>query len=294
METMSGFNLWAIEVHNGIVSLGFKVEKTLFTGQSRFQKVDILKTTEHGIVLMNDGLFMLSEKDEFVYHEMIAHVPMFVHPCPKKALVIGGGDGGAVREILKHPQIEKVVLVEIDELVVNACRKYMPFVSCALDDPKVQIIIDDGVKYVAKTKEKFDVVIVDSTDPIGPSKPLFDKSFYKNVAGLLGPDGILVTQAESPFYDRHIQGPMLMNQRQFFKKLHLYLYTTITYPGGLWAFSFASDRLCPVGDFDPERVDASNISTRYYNSRMHMAAFALPNFLSEQLAKVIDPVAYRF
>ncbi|OQX02673.1 MAG: spermidine synthase [Desulfobacteraceae bacterium IS3] len=291
---MSGFNLWAIEVHNGIVSLGFKVEKTLFTGQSRFQKVDILKTTEHGIVLMNDGLFMLSEKDEFVYHEMIAHVPMFVHPCPKKVLVIGGGDGGAVREILKHPQIEKVVLVEIDELVVNACRKYMPFVSYALDDPKVQVVIDDGVKYVAKTKEKFDVVIVDSTDPIGPSKPLFDKSFYKNVAGLLCPDGILVTQAESPFYDSHIQGPMLMNQRQFFKKLHLYLYTTITYPGGLWAFSFASDRLCPVGDFDPERVDASNISTRYYNSRMHMAAFALPNFLSEQLAKVIDPVAYRF
>ncbi len=291
---MSGFNLWAIEVHNGIVSLGFKVEKTLFTGQSRFQKVDILKTAEHGIVLMNDGLFMLSEKDEFVYHEMIAHVPMFVHPCPKKVLVIGGGDGGAVREILKHPQTEKVVLVEIDELVVNACRKYMPFVSAALDDPKVRIIIDDGVKYAAKTKEKFDVILVDSTDPVGPSKPLFDKAFYKNVAGLLGPEGILVTQAESPFYDRHIQGPMLMNQRSFFKKLHLYLYTTITYPGGLWAFSFASDRLCPVGDFDPERADASNISTRYYNSRIHIAAFALPNFLSEDLAKVIDPVAYRF
>lgn len=294
MDTSSELDLWVKEVHkDDIVALSFKVEKTLFSGRSRFQKIDVVKTCGHGVMLLNDGLIMLSERDEFIYHEMIAHVPLFVHPSPKQVLVIGGGDGGTVREVLRHP-VEKVVMVEIDELVVNVCRKHIPSVSSALDNPRLELIIEDGVKYVERTREKFDVVMIDSTDPIGPAAPLFNKAFYKKVASILGPDGILISQAESPFYDRNIQRSMLINQRPFFKNMQLYLFPTLTYPGGLWSFGYASKGLCPIGDFDPVRVEESGIPTRYYNPRIHISAFALPNFVSENLRGILDPLAYRF
>lgn len=216
MENKDTLNLWVTEFHKD-AGMTFKVEKTLFAGESRFQKVDIVRTVTHGAILLNDGRMMLSEKDEFIYHEMIAHVPLFVHPLPKRVLVIGGGDGGTVREVLRHKSIERVVMVEIDELVVNACRKHIPSVSCALDDPRLELRIEDGVRYVSDTKETFDVVLIDSTDPVGPAEPLFNKAFYKNVASLLGSGGIMVSQSESPFYDYEIQKSMLMNQRPFFK-----------------------------------------------------------------------------
>lgn len=295
MDTNSDLDLWVREVYkNDIVGLSFKVEKTLFSGRSEFQRVDVVKTKNHGVMLLNDGFIMLSERDEFVYHEMIAHVPLFTHPDPKRVLIVGGGDGGAVREIIKHPGVERVVMVEIDELVVNVCRKYIPSVSCGLDDPRVQVLIEDAVKYVGRSKEMFDVILVDSTDPVGPAVPLFDKAFYKKAVSLLGPDGILISQAESPFYDPDIQRPMLLNQRSFFKNLQLYLFPTLTYPGGLWSFGYASKGLCPVGDFDPVRVEKAGIPTRYYNPRIHVSAFALPNFVTENLGDILDPIAYRF
>jgi len=294
MDTSSELDLWVKEVHgDDIVALSFKVEKTLFSGRSRFQKIDVVKTRSHGAMLLNDGIIMLSERDEFIYHEMIAHVPLFVHPSPKRVLVIGGGDGGTVREVLRHP-IEKVVMVEIDELVVNVCRKHIPSVSSALDDPRLELLIEDGVKYVERTKEKFDVVMIDSTDPIGPAAPLFNKAFYKKVASVLGRHGILISQAESPFYDQDIQQSMLTNQRPFFKNMQLYFFPTLTYPGGLWSFGFASKGLCPIGDFDVVRVEESGIATRYYNPRIHISAFALPNFVSENLRGILDPIIYRF
>jgi len=292
MSETYDLDLWVREIHrDNITALSFKVEETLFSGRSQYQKVDVLKTKSHGNILINDGVFMLSELDEFVYHEMISHVPLFTHPSPKSVLIVGGGDGGTAREVLRHP-VEKVVMVEIDELVVNVSRKYLPGVSCALDDPRLELIIDDGVKYVAQTKETFDVVIVDSTDPMpeGPSVPLFDKPFYEKAASVLGPDGILITQAESPFYDQDIQKTMLSNQRSFFGKLHIYLYTTVSYPGGLWSFSFASKGLCPVADFDSARVEKLGLPIRYYNPAVHRAAFALPNFASEGLGELLDPI----
>ncbi|MFC1859539.1 polyamine aminopropyltransferase, partial [Thermodesulfobacteriota bacterium] len=228
MDTNDGPDMWIREVHQGMVGLSFKVEKTLFSEKSVFQRVDVVKTQGHGIMLLNDGVIMLSERDEFVYHEMIAHVPLFVHPDPRQVLVIGGGDGGTVREVLKHRTVEKVVLVEIDELVIRACREYLPAVSCALDDPRLEILIENGVDHVLHTDRKFDIVLVDSTDPIGPATPLFNKPFYKGVAALLTADGIMISQAESPFYDHNIQESMLKNQRPFFKKLHLYLFPTLT------------------------------------------------------------------
>ena len=251
-----------------------------------------MKTEGLGNMLINDGVVMLSERDEFIYHEMIAHVPLFVHPSPKRILVIGGGDGGTMREVLKHRSVTRAVLVEIDAMVIQACREYLPAVSAAMDDPRLEIMVKDGVKFVAETEETFDVVLVDSTDPIGPAGPLFDKDFYKHVAKILTPDGILITQAASPFYDRYIQEPMFRNQRPFFKRLHMYNYSNLTYPGGLWSFGFGSNGICPLQNFDPAKVAASGISTRYYNAGVHLSSFMLPTFIAENLSEVIDPIDF--
>ncbi len=287
---MNALDLWIQETHQNAVALRFKVEKTLFSAKSPFQQVDVVQTAAHGGMLLNDGIIMVSERDEYIYHEMIAHVPVSVHPSPKRVLVIGGGDGGTVRELVKHRQVERIVMVEIDEMVINACRQHLPSISCALDDPRVELIIDDGVKYVASTGESFDIVLIDSTDPIGPAAPLFDRQFYENVAGLLSEQGIMISQAESPFYDFKIQSAMLENQRPFFKRLHLYTFTNLTYPGGLWSFGFGSKALCPLMDFDPDRMSAESVHTRYYSPDIHIASFMLPKFVKDNLSGVLDPL----
>ncbi len=283
-------DLWLSEEHQKSVRLSFKVKKSLFSGKSPFQQIDVVKTAGHGNMLLNDGVVMLSERDEFAYHEMIAHVALFVHPAPRRVLIIGGGDGGTAREVLRHREVERAVMVEIDEMVVSASRAHLPAVSCALDDPRLLLLIDDGVRFAAETREQFDVVIVDSTDPEGPAVPLFDRGFYRNVAGILADDGILVTQAESAYYDGDLQVPMLANQRPFFPRLHLYLYSNLTYPGGLWSFGFASKKRCPIRDFDPRRVADAGLKMRYYNPGVHLGAFMLPGFVQERLDGILDPV----
>ncbi|MCF8094247.1 MAG: polyamine aminopropyltransferase [Desulfobacteraceae bacterium] len=283
-------DLWVAETHQDIVSLGFKVKETLFSGTSPYQQVDVVKTSGHGVMLLNDGIVMVSERDEFVYHEMIAHVPLFTHPNPKRVLIIGGGDGGTAREVLRHPTVERAVVVEIDEMVVNACKAHIPSIASALEDSRLELLIDDGVKYAAQCRDAFDVVLIDSTDPIGPAQPLFDKTFYKNVSGLLSENGIMVSQSESPFYDSQIQESMFSNQRPFFEKIHMYTFSTLTYPGGLWSFGFASRGPCPIRDFNPQRVEASGIATRYYTPEIHKATFALPAFVRQSLSGLIDPV----
>ena len=283
-------NLWVSEEHKGAVATSFRISKTLFSGRSRFQQVDVVESAAHGRMLLNDGVVMLSERDEFIYHEMIAHVPLFSHPAPESVLIIGGGDGGTAREVLRHPGVARVVMVEIDALVVDASRKYLPSVSRALDDPRLTVIIDDGVRFAAQTRETFDVAIIDSTDPVGPAEPLFNSDFYRNIAGLLADDGIMITQAESPFYDHDLQAPMFSRQRPFFQKLHMYLYPMLVYPGGLWSFGFASKRLCPIRDFDPDRVAGAGLQTRYYNAAVHRSAFVLPTFIKEALAEFLDPL----
>lgn len=291
MNTRNVLELWVKEVHKDAVGLSFKVEQTLFSGKSPYQQVDVVKTKSHGALLLNDGIVMLSERDEFIYHEMIAHVPLFVHPAAEKVLIIGGGDGGTAREVLKHRNVKKAVMVEIDEMVVNACKAHMPGVSSAFHDPRLSLLIEDGVKYVANTAERFDVVLVDSSDPVGPAAPLFDQAFYENVSNILTKDGILVTQAESPFYDTELQAPMLTNQRPFFKGLHLYLFPTLTYPGGLWSFGFASKSgKSPTEGPDPARVKASQIGFQYYTPEIHRAAFVLPAFIAKTYENLLDPV----
>ena len=285
--------MWIREETDGIVEMGFKKERTLFATCSPYQRIEIVETAGHGRMLLIDGIVMLTERDEFIYHEMIAHVPLFVHPQAANVLVIGGGDGGTVREVLRHPSVERVVMVEIDAAVVEASREYLPVVSCAFGDPRLELIIGDGIHYVAEVEERFDVVIVDSTDPVGPGVGLFGRPFYESIARVLNPEGILITQAESPFYDPETQVFMLTHQRPLFERLHLYLYTTLSYPGGLYAFGYASQGPHPLADLNSQRIQASGFVSRYYNADIHQAAFMLPAFMAERFEALLDPLSFK-
>src|SRR5574344_993259 len=179
--------------------IAIKIKDVLFSEQSKYQKVEILDSESSlGKILTLDDLMMATEGDEYFYHEMIAHIPMMNHKCPKNVLVIGGGDGGTVREVLKHKTVEKVVLCEIDEMVVDVSKKYLPTIACKLDDPKVEVVIEDAIKYIKDKKDMFDVILIDSTDPMGPGVGLFTEEFYTNVKESLKKDGIMVAQSESP------------------------------------------------------------------------------------------------
>jgi spermidine synthase len=284
----NGSERWIEEKFWDFFATRYRVKEYLFSGKSSFQKIEVVETTGHGRMLLNDGLVMISERDEFVYHEMIAHVPLFVHPDPKRVLVIGGGDGGTVREVLKHATVQHCRLVEIDQMVVDSCRKYIPQTASCLDDPRVVVTIGDGVEFVARTNEKFDIILVDSTDPIGPAQPLFGPEFYGNVKRVLTNRGIVVSQGESAFYATDTQKSLLQILAGLFERVNLYNYTNMTYPGGLWSFTFASRDLRPVWSFDPERVQKSGIAFSYYSADIHRAAFAIPAFMRRDLAEFLS------
>ncbi len=280
-------DLWVEEKFGDFVGFRFKVDNTLFSGKSEFQTVDVVETRGHGKMLLNDGLVMLTERDEFVYHDMITHVPLFVHPNPKKVLIIGGGDGGTAREVIRHPEVEKCVMVEIDGMVVDACKEFIPQTASKLDDPKVELLIDDGIKYVKETKEKFDVVLVDSTDPFGPAEGLFGPGFYNDVLSVLNDDGIVVSQGESPWYEPGRQGELLGVLNEVFPLVRIYNYHNLGYPGGFWSFTFASKGLDPIANFDEKRVLDSELEFKYYNCETHRAAFALPEFMKDAVQKYL-------
>jgi spermidine synthase len=282
---------WADELHKQILLLRYKMRRKLFSGQSEYQRIEIVETDGFGRMLFNDGVAMLSERDEFVYHEMISHVPLFVHPLVERVLVIGGGDGGTVREVLRHKSVRHCRLVEIDSMVVESCRQHLPVTAAALDDPRATVTIADGVRFVAETNERYDLVIVDSTDPVGPAEPLFGPDFYGNLCRVLNKEGVVVSQAESPYFDADRQSSLLHVLAGLFSRVHIYNYVTITYPGGLWSFTYATNGgLCPVGDFDPDRLDESGLEFNYYSADVHRAAFVLPVFQERRLRGIVTPI----
>lgn len=280
-------DLWVEEKFEDFLGLRLKVEKVLFSGKSDFQTVDVVETKGLGKMLLNDGLIMVTERDEFAYHDMITHVPLFVHPEPKKVLVIGGGDGGTAREVIRHPSVEKCTMVEIDGMVVDACKEHIPLTASALEDERIDLIIGDGVEFVKNTSEKFDVILIDSTDPIGPATPLFGEAFYQDVYNCLADDGIVVSQGETPWYGKDIQRSLLTVLNNVFPKSYLYSFSNLTYPGGLWCFTFASKKFHPVKDFKLDRVLESGMAFKYYNHKVHSAAFCLPNFIKQGLEDLI-------
>lgn len=281
-------DLWFSEFHTPHVKLSIQVEKQLCSKQSEFQKIDVFETAEFGRMMTLDGYVMVTEKDEFIYHEMIVHVPMQVHKKAENILVIGGGDGGTVRELLKYENIKNIDLVEIDEDVVNISKEYLPTMGSFLENEKVKIYIQDGLKYIRKCENKYDLIIVDSTDPFGPGEGLFTKEFYGNCYKALKEDGIMVNQHESPFYDEDAYAMQRAHSRivKSFPIARVYQAHIPSYPSGHWLFGFASKKYSPIKDFDKKKFKESNIETRYYNGNLHIASFALPNYVEELMIDV--------
>ncbi|MBD7912324.1 MULTISPECIES: polyamine aminopropyltransferase [Clostridium] len=277
--------LWYSENQTDNVKFSMRVKETLFSKKSPFQQIDVIDTYDFGRVLVIDGWTMITEKDEFIYHEMITHVPMTVNPNIKNVLVIGAGDGGTVRELTRFPSIEHIDMVELDEEVVNAAFEHLPFTSSKLKDEKVSLYFEDGIKFVEGLENKYDLIIVDSTDPIGPGEGLFTVEFYKNCYKALTENGILVNQGESPYYDMNRREMKRSNKKlkEIFPICEVYQYVIPTYPSGYWFFGFASKKLHPVKDYNEEYYKSLNLKDRYYNSEVHKAAFALPNYVKELL-----------
>ncbi len=280
-------DLWYTEKHSENVGITMKVTKTLFSGASEFQQLEIVETLEYGKMMLLDGLVMVTERDEFIYHDMIVHPALFTHPNPKKVLVIGGGDGGSIREIMKHPGVEQAILCEIDGLVIDKSIEFLPSMAGEIDgsNPRVVLHVDDGLAYIRNHQNEFDVILVDSTDPIGPAVGLFEEDFYRLVYGALKEDGIMVAQSESPFYHAEIQRAMYTNLRAVFPIVEMYQAFIPTYPSGFWSFAFASKRYHPVTDFDRQRAADRGFYTKYYNEDLHLGAFMLPTFARENIAK---------
>ncbi len=273
-------SLWFTEKHTAHTGLTMEVRKSLYHGKSDFQTLEILDTFEYGKVFLLDGAVMLTQRDEFIYHEMLAHVPLLTHPDPRKVLVVGGGDGGTVREVLKHKGVEEVTLVEIDRKVVEVCREHLPEVSCGLDDNRVTIRFEDGVRFVDEADEgSFDVILVDSTDPVGPAVALFSVRFFEACSRSLGKNGVFACQSESPFFDLPFMKDIHGHATGAFARARFYLAPVTTYPGGCWSFLMGTRNAV---DFPLCRED-TGIPTRYYTQQVHLASFALPRFLEEAL-----------
>lgn len=280
--------LWFTEKHTENVKLSIQVDRQLYSSQSEFQRIDIFSSKEFGRFLTLDGYMMLTQKDEFIYHEMMVHVPMAVHPEVRKVLVIGGGDGGTARELIRYPAIEQIDVVEIDEEVVSACRQYLPQTACGFDDERIHLFYEDGLKYVRRYEDTYDLILVDSTDPFGPGEGLFTKEFYGNCYKALKAEGIMVNQHESPFYPNDAVAMQRAHKRivESFPISRVYQAHIPTYPSGHWLFGFASKRYHPLTDQDAARWKALELRTRYYNEQLHRGAFALPNYVEEMLEKV--------
>lgn len=273
-------NLWIYEAHGPNLRLYYRVNKLLAQKRTAYQELVVVDTAEFGRSLILDGAFQTTVKDEFIYHEMIAHVPLFTHPRPEKVLVVGGGDGGTVRETLKHPTVKEVHLAEIDAEVVAAAREFLPEISCGLADERVHIHYTDGIKYVAEHSDTFDVIIIDSSDPVGPAVGLFTPEFYASIARALKPDGLFVAQTESPWLNRDVVPQIYAGVRASFPITRMYLAYVPTYPGGIWSFTLGSKK------YDPLAVDPASIPDlgfRYYTPELHRAAFALPRFAAQLL-----------
>ncbi len=277
--------LWYTEHHTEHVRFSMKVKEQLFNRQSDYQHIAILDTEEFGKVLTLDGYLMITEKDEFIYHDMIIHVPMATNLDIKKVLVIGAGDGGSIRELTRYPGIELIDMVEIDQMVVEVCKEFIPQTACKLEDPRVHIYYEDGLKFIRRKVNEYDLIIVDSTDPFGPGEGLFTKEFYGNCYKALTDKGILVNQHESTYYDEYVEAMKRAHARikETFPIAKVYQAHIPTYPSGHWLFGFASKHYDPLKDLNEEEWNSLGIKTKYYNTKLHQGAFALPNYVKEQL-----------
>ncbi|GAE92549.1 spermidine synthase [Gracilibacillus boraciitolerans JCM 21714] len=271
--------LWFTEKQTDNFGITAKINQTYHTEQTDFQRLDMVETAEWGgNMLLLDDMVMTTDRDEFVYHEMVAHVPLFTHPNPKAVLVVGGGDGGVIREVLKHPSVQKAVLVEIDGKVIEYSKKYLPNIAGKLEDPRVEVRVADGFMHIAENQNKYDVIMVDSTEPVGPAVNLFTKGFYDGISKALKDDGIFVAQTDNPWFKADLIKQVYHDVREIFPVTRLYTANIPTYPSGLWTFTLGSKIHDPLKVKDDRFHE---LETKYYTPQLHRACFALPKFVED-------------
>jgi spermidine synthase len=278
---------WSEEILHRDFRIKLKIDRVLYDSETEHQRLKLFENATFGRVLTLDSIVQTTEADEFIYHEMMAHVPILAHGRAKHVLIVGGGDGGMAEEVLKHKSVEHVTMVEIDAGVVEFSKQYLPNIcKGAFDDPRLNLVIEDGAKFVAETDERFDVAIIDSTDPVGPGEALFTDTFYGNAKRCLNDGGVIATQNGVPF----LQSDELTNTvgafRKIFRDATCYLATIPTYAGGPMAFGWGTDdadlRRVPEDEL-AERFAAAGIETRYYTPAVHKGAFALPRYIQDMI-----------
>jgi len=276
--------LWYYETYRGRVKLGLKVRRSLFTKQSDYQLVEVIETEAYGKTLAIDGIYMTSERDEHYYHEMLVHPALTTVANPERVLIIGGGDGGTAREVLRHDAVKKVQLVEIDQVVVDACRAHLPD-HFSWDDPRFELIIADGIQFLADAApDSYDVVLLDGSDPVGPAQGLFNRSFYEHVKRALKPTGAFALQSEGPILMPDLFLDIVHTVRDLFAQAHPYFGPVPIYGAGIWSWTVASETL-DARTPDPDRVARFARACKYYNCDIHRAAFAVPNDLARALVE---------
>lgn len=265
------------EHHSRSSGIFFKAKKVLFKKRSDYQEIEVIENEHFGKMLVLDGLVQTTEKDEFFYHEMLVHPALMTHHSPQRVLIIGGGDGGGLKEVLRYP-LKEAYLVEIDTLVVEVSRKFFPWLSASFEDERAKLLIAEGKDFLRRSDESFDVVIVDSSDPVGPSRFLHEEGFFMEVKKHLNPGGIVATQVGSPFYHLDAISKKKAFLQNVFEVVRFYLAPVPTYPGGSWCFVFLSDRVDPLSvRRDPPA------GLKYYSREIHGASFALPPYLRNVL-----------
>ena len=270
--------LWLTENERNNLQIRYRLKEIVFQHQSSYQHVMIADSHDFGRMLVLDGVVQTTSVDGFIYNEMITHVPLTLHPNPRNVLIIGGGDCGAAREAVKYPEVERIDMVEIDEWVVKACLEHLPEVSGRLSDPRVRFLFRDGVEFVKEQTDAYDVVIIDSSDPIGPAEQLFHSEFYRNVHRVLKDDGLMVCQSQSPIFHADVMRQTYSRIRALFPITRLYTAVVPTYPGGLWSFTLGSKRH-DIPQMDPARLQEA----RYINRGILNRCFALPTFVRQML-----------
>ncbi len=265
--------------------MNIRIDKQIYSTVSDYQRIDVFESPAFGRFLTLDGNIIFSEADEFIYNEMVTHVPMAVHPNVKDVLIIGGGDGGVARELTAYPEIQRIDVVEPDERFVETCRTYFPDAAKGFEDPRVQVYYQDGLRFLRGRSNEYDIIINDSTDPFGHTEGLFTKEFYGNCYKALRNDGIMVYQHGSPFFDEDESAFRSMHRKAYrsFPISRVYEAHIPTCNSGYWMFGFASKKYHPITHFDPDRWNARGLVTEYYTTNLHTGAFMLPRYVQDIL-----------
>ena len=272
-------DIWLTEYSSDNLRLSMRVKEYIHSEKTPYQELLIADTYEYGRALMLDGAYQLTERDEFTYSEMMAHVPLCAHKNPERVLIIGGGDGAIMREVLKHECVKKCTLIDIDERVIECSKKYLPFASCSFSDSRADVKCIDALKYIRETSERFDVIIIDSTDPVDFAAGLFQSNFYQDVKKVMNPDAMMSELTESPFTDTDLMTQAINEMRKVFPLVKLYWGVVPTYPSGMWTYGIAANS----GSSDPSQPVREVKGTRYYTGQIHKNAFDLPPFLEAMI-----------